>query len=97
MRTRILVVMLAWMLITTGTGNGRSLADIVQRGELRVAVQSGARLCLRGQDGEPAGSMVDFAKAWPIASASSSGFRILTGTGSIPPCFRAKPTCSPPT
>ncbi len=42
MKTRILVVLLALMMITAGTAMANTLADIVQRGELRVAVQSGA-------------------------------------------------------
>ena len=63
MKTRILVVLLALMMITTGTAMANTLAEIVQRGELRVAVQSGAApYAFVDKNGDHTGSMVDFAK-----------------------------------
>ena len=63
MKTRILAVLLTLMMITAGTAMANTLADIVQRGELRVAVQSGAApYAFVDKNGEQAGSMVDFAK-----------------------------------
>ena len=58
MKTRILVVLLALMMITAGTAMANTLADIVQRGELRVAVQSGAApYAFVDKNGEQTGSM----------------------------------------
>jgi polar amino acid transport system substrate-binding protein len=63
MKTRILAVLLALMMITAGTAMANTLADIVQRGELRVAVQSGAApYAFVDKNGDHTGSMVDFAR-----------------------------------
>ena len=63
MKTRILAVLLALMMITAGTAMANTLSDIVQRGELRVAVQSGAApYAFVDKNGDHTGSMVDFAK-----------------------------------
>jgi polar amino acid transport system substrate-binding protein len=72
MKTRILAVLLALMMISAGTAMANTLGDIVKRGELRVAVQSGAApYAFVDKNGEHAGSMVDFARTWPTAWASS--------------------------
>jgi polar amino acid transport system substrate-binding protein len=58
----MVAVLLALTLITAGTAMAGTLTDIVKRGELRVAVQSGAPpYAFMDKNGEPAGSMVDFA------------------------------------
>ena len=63
MKTRILAVLLAVMLVAAGTAMAGTLTDIVKRGELRVAVQSGAApYAFVDKNGDPAGSMVDFAQ-----------------------------------
>ncbi|MBC2742712.1 MAG: amino acid ABC transporter substrate-binding protein [Desulfosarcina sp.] len=63
MKTRILAVLLALMMITAGTAMANTLTDIAQRGELRVAVQSGAApYAFVDKNGEHTGSMVDFAR-----------------------------------
>ena len=63
MKTRILAVLLALTMITAGTAMANTLGDIVKRGELRVAVQSGAApYAFVDKNGDHAGSMVDFAR-----------------------------------
>jgi polar amino acid transport system substrate-binding protein len=66
MKPRRIVSLLSALLLLTamaGTAVAGTLAEIVQRGELRVAVQSGAApYAFVNKNGEPAGSMVDFAK-----------------------------------
>jgi len=59
--TVLMVVALAAML--AGTAWANTLQDIVQRGELRVAVQSGAApYAFVDKDGKHTGSMVEFAR-----------------------------------
>ena len=63
MMKKILAVVLTVLMLTAGTALANTLSDIVQRGELRVAVQSGAApYAFVDKNGEHAGSMVDFAK-----------------------------------
>ena len=63
MKTRILAVVLALTMVMAGTAMANTLADIVKRGELRVAVQSGAApYAFVDKNGEHTGSMVDFAR-----------------------------------
>ena len=63
MKTRVIAVLLALTLITAGTAMAGTLTDIVKRGELRVAVQSGAApYAFVDKNGEHTGSMVEFAK-----------------------------------
>jgi polar amino acid transport system substrate-binding protein len=63
MKTRIFAVLLAVMMVAAGTAMAGTLTDIVKRGELRVAVQSGAApYAFVDKNGDPAGSMVDFAQ-----------------------------------
>jgi polar amino acid transport system substrate-binding protein len=62
---KLLSIVLAMLLAVffTGTCFAGTLSDIVKRGELRVAVQSGAPpYAFIDKNGEPAGSMVDFTK-----------------------------------
>src|SRR3989339_1695073 len=54
---------LSLVMLLTGIGFAETLTDIVNRGELRVAVQSGsAPYAFVDKNGEQAGSMIDFAK-----------------------------------
>ena len=54
---------LSLVVFFTGIGFAGTLTDIVNRGELRVAVQSGAApYAFVDKNGEHAGSMIDFAK-----------------------------------
>lgn len=65
MKKNILAVLsaLALMVAFAGTAFSGTLAEIVERGELRVAVQSGAApYAFIDKNGEQAGSMVDFTK-----------------------------------
>jgi len=63
MRTKIVALLLAVMMVTAGTAMAGTLEDIVQRGEFRVAVQSGAApYAFVDKNGEHTGSMVEFAK-----------------------------------
>ncbi len=63
MKRRILAIWLAVMVVTAGSALANTLTEIVQRGELRVAVQSGAApYAFVDKNGEHTGSMVDFAK-----------------------------------
>ena len=63
MKTRILAVVLALTMVMAGTAMANTLTDIVKRGELRVAVQSGAApYAFVDKNGDHAGSMVDFAR-----------------------------------
>ena len=58
-----MVLALVTVLYFTGISFAGTLSDIVKRGELRVAVQSGAApYAFIDKHGEHAGSMVDFAK-----------------------------------
>lgn len=58
-----LILALAMTLFFTGIGSAEALSEIVKRGELRVAVQSGAApYAFVNKNGEHAGSMIDFAK-----------------------------------
>jgi polar amino acid transport system substrate-binding protein len=58
-----LLSVLVLFLSLAGSAFSGTLTDIVQRGELRVAVQSGAApYAFINKNGEHAGSMVDFAK-----------------------------------
>ncbi|MCP4756674.1 MAG: amino acid ABC transporter substrate-binding protein [Proteobacteria bacterium] len=62
---RIVVLLAAFALIMgmVGTAMAGTLADIVKRGELRVAVQSGAApYAFVDKNGEHTGSMVEFAR-----------------------------------
>jgi polar amino acid transport system substrate-binding protein len=59
----VVFLALALTVVTVGTAAAGTLADIVQRGELRVAVQSGAApYAFVDKNGKHAGSMVDFAQ-----------------------------------
>ena len=59
----IVFLALAWTVGMVGTASAGTLADIVKRGELRVAVQSGAApYAFVDKNGNHAGSMVDFAR-----------------------------------
>ncbi len=59
---RIMIVLMALTLVTAGTAMAGNLADIVKRGELRVAVQSGAApYAFVDKHGKHTGSMVEFA------------------------------------
>lgn len=63
--TRILAVImgLLFILATVGPAAGSTLSEIVKRGELRVAVQSGAApYAFVDKNGEHTGSMVEFAR-----------------------------------
>jgi len=63
MKKRILVVFLALTMIAAGTAMASTLQEIVKRGELRVAVQSGAApMAFVDKNGEHTGAMVDFVK-----------------------------------
>ncbi len=65
MKKFVLPVLLALALTLSLSAQGMSstLTDIVKRGELRVAVQSGAApYAFVDKNGEPTGSMVDFAR-----------------------------------
>ena len=63
MKTRIVAVLLAVMMVMAGTAMAGTLTDIVKRGELRVAVQSGAApYAFVDKNGKHTGSMVDFAQ-----------------------------------
>ena len=63
MMRRVLAVLLALVFVMAGTAMAGTLTDIVKRGELRVAVQSGAApYAFVDKNGEHTGSMVDFAK-----------------------------------
>lgn len=58
-----LMLALAMTLFFAGMGSAETLSDIVNRGELRVAVQSGAApYAFVDKNGEHVGSMIDFAK-----------------------------------
>lgn len=61
----LMAVLLALALTVSmvATASAETLADIVQRGELRVAVQSGAApYAFTDKNGNPTGSMVEFAR-----------------------------------
>ncbi len=63
MKTRITAVLLVLTLIAVGPAMANTLTDIVQRGELRVAVQSGAApYAFVDKNGQHTGSMVEFAR-----------------------------------
>jgi polar amino acid transport system substrate-binding protein len=58
-----IIFALSLMMFFTGIGFAETLTDIVSRGELRVAVQSGqAPYAFVDKNGVQAGSMIDFAK-----------------------------------
>lgn len=79
MRTKKLVSMvlaLVAVVCLTGTGFAGTLTDIVKRGELRVAVQSGAApYAFVDKNGEHAGSMIDFTKG--MADAMGVKLKVL--------------------
>lgn len=61
----LIVVLMAGVFILSmvGAASAGTLADIVKRGELRVAVQSGAApYAFIDKDGKPTGSMVEFSR-----------------------------------
>ena len=63
MKRRILAIWMVLMMVTAGTTLANTLTEIVQRGELRVAVQSGAApYAFVDKNGEHTGSMVEFAR-----------------------------------
>lgn len=76
MQKKVLSMVLAFVavLVFTGMGFSGTLSDIVKRGELRVAVQSGAApYAFVDKNGEHAGSMIDFAKGM----ADSMGVKLV--------------------
>jgi polar amino acid transport system substrate-binding protein len=59
----VVFLALALTLSVVGTASAGALADIVKRGELRVAVQSGAApYAFIDKNGKPTGSMVEFSR-----------------------------------
>ena len=71
-----LILALLLVLAFTGVGSANTLADIIKRGELRVAVQSGAApYAFVDKKGEHAGSMIDFTKG--MADAMGVKLKIL--------------------
>ena len=70
----VLALMMTIFLVSTGSAN--TLEDIVKRGELRVAVQSGAPpYAFIDKTGVPAGSMVDFTQG--MADAMGVKLKVL--------------------
>lgn len=70
----VLALMMTIFLVSTGSAN--TLEDIVKRGELRVAVQSGAPpYAFIDKNGVPAGSMVDFTQG--MADAMGVKLKVL--------------------
>ena len=63
LRTIVLAVTVMFGIVLAGSAMAGTLDEIVQRGELRVAVQSGAApYAFVNKNGEHTGSMVDFAR-----------------------------------
>jgi polar amino acid transport system substrate-binding protein len=77
-RKRVVSIVLAIVMAVffTGVSFAGTLNEIVKRGELRVAVQSGAPpYAFIDKNGEPAGSMVDFTKG--MADAMGVKLKVL--------------------
>lgn len=71
-----MVFALLWTVFFTGTCFAGTLSEIVKRGELRVAVQSGAApYAFFDKNGEQAGSMIDFTKG--MADAMGVKLKVL--------------------
>ncbi len=72
----ILLLVLAMVVLTISPAFSGTLTDIVKRGELRVAVQSGAPpYAFINKNGAPAGAMIDFTQA--MADAMGVKLKVL--------------------
>ena len=76
MKLKSLMLALIMAVLVTGFSTAGTLTDIVKRGELRVAVQSGAPpYAFIDKNGVPAGSMVDFTQG--MADAMGVKLKVL--------------------
>ena len=76
MKLKTLMLIVVMTFLTAGTGLAGTLTDIIKRGELRVAVQSGVPpFAFIDKTGVPAGSMIDFAQG--MADAMGVKLKVL--------------------